>query len=192
MTSRIAYVVPQEWKFVPEIMTVHGIRLERLVKSVTAEVESYRFTGVKWPDHPYEGRQCPTYSVQSIKEMRTYPKGTLCVRMNQRAAKVAMHLLEPGSPDSFVAWGFFNAIFEQKEYAESYVMEQTARAMLASDLKLKREFEEKIGADSAFAGNPDVRLNWLYLRSPWGDPWLNKYPVGRLVSDVHVKTEEVR
>lgn len=188
----VAYLVPQEWSFVPEVMRVHGIDLERLQRSVTAEVQSYRFTDVKWPDHPYEGRQCPTYTMQSIKEMRTYPKGTLCIRMNQRAAKVAMHLLEPKSPDSFVAWGFFNAIFEQKEYAESYVMEQTARAMLASDPALKREFEEKVRRDSVFARSPDDRLNWLYLRSPWADPWLNKYPVGRLVSDAHLKTEGAR
>jgi hypothetical protein len=61
----------------------------------------------------------------------------------------------------------------------------------ASDPKLKKEFEDKISGDFVSAGSPDGRLNWLYLRSPWGDTWLNKYPVGRLVSGAHLTTEEV-
>ena len=43
---------------------------------------------------------------------------------------MAAHLLEPQGPDSFVAWGFFDAIFEQKEYGEDYVVEKLARDML--------------------------------------------------------------
>jgi hypothetical protein len=62
--------------------------------------------------------------------------------MNQRTARVIAHILEPKAPDSYLYWGFFDAIFEQKEYAESYVMESLARKMLAEDPELKKEFEQ--------------------------------------------------
>ncbi len=46
-------------------------------------------------------------------------------------------LLEPDAPDSLLFWGFFNSIFEQKEYGEGYMLEKLARDMLAKDEKLK-------------------------------------------------------
>jgi len=178
----LAYLVPQEWKFVADVLKVHGVKVDRLAVSVSIEVESYKFADVKFRERPYEGRQGATFKTELIKESRSYPKGTLVIRTNQRAAKVAIHLLEPKSPDSFVSWGFFNAIFEQKEYAESYVMEEVAVKMLAEDSTLKQEFEQKVRSDSTFAKSPDARLNWLYLRSKWTDPWVNKFPIGRIVS----------
>ena len=102
-----------------------------------------------------------------------------------------MHLLEPRGPDSFVGWGFFNAIFEQKEYTEQYVMEKVGGKLLADDPGLKKEFEERIKADTSFARDPSARVNWFYLHSLWGDPWLNKYPVGRIMSQAVLKTEKL-
>ncbi len=62
--------------------------------------------------------------------------------MNQRAARVAVHLFEPRSGDSFVAWGMFNSIFEQKEYAEDYVMERVGEHLLEDRPLLRKEFED--------------------------------------------------
>jgi hypothetical protein len=93
-----------------------------------------------------------------------------------------MHWLEPGGPDSALAWGLFDAIFEQKEYGEGYVLERLARAMLESDAKLKEEFEQKVASDAAFAASPELRLNWFYQRSPWWDTRIGLYPVGKLDS----------
>ena len=111
---------------------------------------------------------------------RAYPAGSIVVPVAQRASHVAVHLLEPTSGDSFVAWGFFNAIFEQKEYAEDYVMEKEGEAMLAADPALRAAFTGKVTADTAFARDPNARLNWLYNRSRWADDRLNMYPVGRI------------
>ncbi len=188
----LAYLIPEEWKFIPEIMKLHGVKMQVLVAPVTATVESYMFSNIRWNDAPYEGRQMATFKVNTITESRTYPAGTVLIPMNQRAAKVAMYLLEPRSPDSFAAWGFFNAIFEQKEYAEPYVMEEEARKMIAADPGLKKEFEQKLQLDSTFSKNPHARLNWFYLRSRWADPWLDKYPIGRVVSPVEFTTRQYR
>lgn len=117
-----------------------------------------------------------------VREKIAYPAGSAVVPLDQRAAKVAIHLLEPQGPDSFVAWGFFDAIFEQKEFGEDYVVEKLAREMLAKDPRLAAEFEAKLAADPKFARSPEARLAFFYDRSPWRDPKMGLYPVGRLGS----------
>ena len=111
--------------------------------------------------------------------------------MNQRTAKVIANILEPDARDSFVYWGFFNAIFERKEYVESYVMEEYARMMLASDPNLKSEFEHKIQSDSTFAADPSQILMWFYQKSPYWDDHINRYPVGRIMDRKILSTLEL-
>ena len=81
-----------------------------------------------------------------------------------------------------LSWGFFNAIFEQKEYGESYILEGLAREMMADDPKLREEFEERLVNDEAFAASPAARLDFFYRRSKYWDSYMNVYPVGRIVS----------
>ena len=100
--------------------------------------------------------------------------------MNQRTARVIAHILEPKAPDSYLYWGFFDAIFEQKEYAESYVMESLARKMLAEDPELKKEFEQKKTDNPDFTNNFWAILNWFYSKTPYWDQKKNVYPVGKI------------
>ena len=90
-----------------------------------------------------------TFKDRQGARKRLFPAGSVLVPLAQPAGHVAMHLLEPEGPDSFVAWGFFNAIFEQKEYGEAYVLEKLAREMLANDPDLRREFEKRLVDDPA-------------------------------------------
>ncbi|MEW6511579.1 MAG: M14 family metallopeptidase [Bacteroidota bacterium] len=187
-----AYLVPQEWRFVAEKLAIHGVRMERLKEQMTAEIESYRFNNVRLPSNSFEGRQLPEYTVTPYRERRSFPRGTIVVPTAQRAGKVLMHLLEPRGPDSFAAWGFFNAIFEQKEYAEAYVMEEIGARLLSEDPVLKREYEETLRRDTVLARSPGARLNWLYTHSPWRDPFRNVYPVARLMERAPLVTETWR
>jgi len=114
-------------------------------------------------------------------EERTFPARSVVVDMNQRRARVVAHILEPDGPDSFVRWGFFDAVFEQKEYADSYVMEKVAREMLAEDESLRDEFEKKKTDDPEFASSPRRILNWFYQRTPYWDPRKNVYPIGKIL-----------
>lgn len=181
------YIVPVQWKSVIEVLAAHGLRLQRLAAPLTIEVESYRFSEAKLPGMPFEGRAMPTYQTMLVKESRTFPSGSVVVPMDQAAAHVAVHLLEPQSPDSFVAWGFFNAIFEQKESGEDYVLEKLAREMLMKDENLRREFEQRVATDPKFAASARDRLRFFYERSPYWDQQMNRYPVGRLTTKLDVK-----
>jgi hypothetical protein len=175
-----AYIVPPELTYVPELLRVHGILFKQLPLPDSLDVESYRFTGAKFAERPFEGRQNVTFTASLIRERRHFPAGSLLIPTRQRTANVLVHLLEPRSPDSFAAWGFMNSIFEQKEYAEEYVMEKVGAELLAQQPALRQAFEECVRTDSSFAHKPAARLNWLFQHSPWGDPAVGVYPVGRL------------
>ncbi len=178
------YIVPPQWKDAIEVLQAHGVQFERLTKALTIEVESYRFTDVKFAAASFENRVTVNFKANPIKENRTFPAGSAVVPLAQEAANVAIHLLEPNSTDSFVYWGFFNAMFEQKEYGEGYVLEKLAREMMAKNPELKKEFEEKL-KDEKFAKSPQARLNFFYERSPY---FLNQrvglYPVGRITTKI--------
>ncbi len=181
-----AYIIPPEWTNVIDRLKLHGISMKTLIKPFTVKTSVSRFSNVKWQQRSYEGRHKATYDLADTMETHTYPAGSVLVDMNQRRARVIAYLLEPKSPDSFVAWGFFDAILEQKEYFESYVMEPQARKMLAADPSLKAEFERKKAADPAFAKSSDAILNWFYSKTPWWDSHYNVYPVGRILDRTSV------
>jgi hypothetical protein len=173
-----AYLIPPEWTDVIERLSRHGIQFTRLANDWTVPVRSYQLKEPDWRVTPYEGRFTVSYKIREITDVRTYPAGSVVVEMNQRTARVAAHILDPAAGDSFVKWGFFNAIFEQKEYVESYVIEEYARAMLQQDEDLKKEFEEKMATDEKFASSPRLIRRWFYQRTPFWDDRIGRYPVG--------------
>ncbi|HEY0320102.1 MAG TPA: M14 family metallopeptidase [Pyrinomonadaceae bacterium] len=181
------YIVPPQWKDVIEILALHGLRLQKLAAPAEIEVESYRFSEVKWASTPFEGRLRASFKTSTVRETRTYAAGSIVIPLAQAGSRVAMHLLEPDAPDSFISWGFFNAIFEQKEDAEDYKLEKLAREMLSRDENLRREFEERLKNDPKFAASPEARLRFFYERSPYWDRQMNLYPVGRITAPLKLR-----
>lgn len=181
------YIVPAQWQSVIEVLQAHGIKFRRISKPLKLEVESYKFTEAKWAGISFENRLPLTFKASPIKEVREFPANSVVVPLDQEAANVAIHLLEPESQDSFVYWGFFNAAFEQKEYAEGYILEKLAREMLAKDSNLRKEFEEKL-KDEKFAKSPQARLTFFYERSPYyQNQRVGFYPVGRIINRIDIK-----
>ncbi len=176
----LGYVVPVQWQDVIALLKAHGLEYKTLAESVTMEVESYRFTNVRWPSGPFEGRHLPVYDLETIKESKLFPAGSAVVALAQPLARVVLNLLEPGAPDSLAKWGFFNAVFEQKEYGEPYVLESLAREMMDKDPGLRQEFEQRLKTEAAFASDPGARLEFFYQRSPYWDAQMKLYPVARL------------
>ncbi len=177
------YIVPPQWSEAIKVLQFHGIKIRRLTKPLEIEVESYRLTEPKWGTSSFENRITLGFKTVSITEKRLFPENSAVVQMSQEAANAAIHLLEPNSPDSLVYWGFFNSIFEQKEFGESYVIEKLAIEMLAKDESLRNEFAEKL-KDEKFAGNSSARLRFFYDRSPYAKEKIGIYPVGRIIDKI--------
>lgn len=184
-----AYLIPREWDEVIERLGLHGIKVSRLAEATKLEVVTSRLSKPQWQSAPYEGRQTVKFQIQEAVDSVTFPVGTAVVIASQRGNRTLAQLLEPNSRDSFVRWGFFNAVFEQKEYAEDYVMEEIAPRMLAESKALKDEFETKLQSDSTFAKSPAERLKFFYERSPYWDQSLGLYPVRKVMSRVDLILE---
>jgi hypothetical protein len=166
---------------VQERLTAHGIRSTRIVSDITTKVQSYRASSVTFGARPYEGRQ--TAKVQGSwadAGQVVLRAGTLLVPVAQARGRLVVEFFEPAAPEALVGWGFFNAVFEQKEYMEAYVAEEEARAMLARDPALQAAFDDKVKNDPAFAADKEARLDFFYRRHPAWDERINLLPVVRL------------
>jgi hypothetical protein len=184
-----AYLIPAEWTDVIARLDLHGIQYHRLQAPREVAVSTWKFERVQWAKGTIEGHErVESLDMQAISEEIHFPAGSVLVPTSQRSARIIVHLLEPGSEDSLLRWGFFNAIFEQKEWGESYVLEGLAREMLAKDPALCAEFEQKKAADKVFAADSEAILNWFYNHSPYRDQQMNVYPVGRVMDGATVKS----
>lgn len=176
-----AYIIPAQWKSVIGLLELQGVKMTRLRNDTDLTVTTWKFNNPRWQPNPYEGRH-PLISFDS-REMtvtKTFPKGSVLVDMAQPGARIIAHLLEPKGNGSLLYWGFFDAIFEQKEYAENYVMEPIAAKMIAENPGLKAEFEKKKSEDPAFAKNPNAILNWFFTKTPYWDDHKDIYPIGKI------------
>jgi hypothetical protein len=188
-------VIPRQWTHVIEVLAAHDVTLRRTSSAWTGKVEGYQCAGMQWQGAPFEGRH-PIFAGENpgtqpghyghctlTTETLSYPAGSVVVPLDQRLSKVAIQWLEPDGPDSALRWGFFDPIFEQREYGEAYVLEKLARENLAKDPGLKAEFEHRIESDAHFAASPEARLQFFYERSAWFQQnRVGQYPVGRLLS----------
>ena len=180
-TTPVEYVIPVALTDVIERLDAHGVEYRRLDEPTELEVSTWAFDRVEWAPRPFENRhRITSFDARPVTRTLRYPAGSVVVPLDQRAANVAMHLLEPHGPDSLLRWGFFDHIFESKEYAEPRVLERIAREMLAADPALKAAFERRVADDPEFAADPHARLYWFYERTPYFDERLNVYPVGRI------------
>ncbi|NHQ81246.1 peptidase [Chromobacterium vaccinii] len=185
-----AYVVPAQWREVIDRLKTHGIAMTTLDKPTALDVTAYRLDEVKLgtpfePDREsadkipgYEGRLLISGKPVAMPRKVTYPAGSVVINPDQPLGALAMVLLEPSSPDSFLSWGFFNANLTSAEAPEAYVMEPMARRMLAESPELRKAFAARLKSDPKFAKDRNARLNWFYERTPFADSNRYLYPVG--------------
>ncbi len=182
ITPPAAYVVPAQWTAIIDRLDAHGIRYERTGQSQTIRAEGYQLDDPVWASQPFEGHlMLRDFALHAAPREVTLPPGSAIVSLDQRAANVAIALLEPQAPDSLLRWGYLDAVFEAKEYGEPRVVEQLAREMLARDPALKAAFAQKLRDDPAFAADSRARLAFFFERSPWyAAQHIGAYPVLRL------------
>jgi murein tripeptide amidase MpaA len=176
-----AYLVPPTY---PEV--IDRLRLHRIAFSVSAQPKKVSVTMARLTDgqanaQPFEGHyqlKAPAVTYETVE--RLWPAGTVEVPIDQPLGDLAILLLDPASPEGFLAWGFFPEILQRTEYLEGYVMAPMAERMLAADPVLKAAFEDRIKTDKAFAEDSAARMEWFYTRSPYADKAYLLYPIGKL------------
>jgi hypothetical protein len=177
-----AYAILPAWTPIVEKLAAHGIRTEPLWRAATVRAERYRLTDPSWDPKPFESHhRLRDVAIASDTATFALPEGTVLVPMDQPAANLVANLLEPAASDSLLRWGFFDAIFEQKESPDARVAERLAREMIDADPAIAAAFKARLAADPLFAKDPDARLAFFYERSPWyAAQRIGTYPVLRL------------
>ncbi|MBX3429145.1 MAG: M14 family metallopeptidase [Hyphomonadaceae bacterium] len=179
---RGGYAVPAGWAdIVGAKLEHHGVTFSALEAPKRFErAEAFRATHVRFSTSPFEGRMLANVDGAWGEEAVELGAGALIVPITQPRARLLMALLEPQAPDSLLAWGFFNACFEQKEALEPYVAEMIARDIMANDLAVRTEFNRRLREDAAFAANADARLEFFLRRHKSWDEQYMRYPVVRV------------
>ena len=180
-----AYYIPPEYAHIAEHLRLHGIEVEQVKRAQWADVERYRFSEVSFARSPYESRFRVNFQLEKYGTKVWLAENGFLVRTAQRGLRAILHLLEPVAPDSLVRWGFFQSIFERKEYAEPYIMEPIAQKMLAEDEELRKTFAALL-EDEEFRNDPNRRLDLFYQRSVYFDRGEKVYPIVRLLELPHV------
>ncbi|MCX7861932.1 MAG: M14 family metallopeptidase [Bacteroidales bacterium] len=176
------YIVPKAWaSFFKHYFDLHDIKYIETDEEQEITAKFYSFSNVKLASTSYENCQrVLNFQVQTISRKVKFQKGSLLVSTNQPNYRILVHLIEPEAPASLFTFGFFNCIFEQKEYGETYVLEPLAQKML-EDETIKKQFEDYIHK------NPNATsyeiLNWFYNKSKYADEWLNVYPIGKIFTE---------
>ena len=178
------YVIPAGYaQVVAERLKLHGILFQALPERSHVAVETFRASRTTPSPAVFEGRLGMSVDGQWKPEVRDLPAGSIYVPVAQPLGVLAMELLEPTAPDSFLAWGFFNACFEQKESMEGYVTEQVARERLSRDPELRTEFARRLALDEDFRKSPAERLLFFEQRAPSWDEKMNLVPVFRVARE---------
>lgn len=176
------YVVPTPYaQEIAHRLHAHGIRFETAVhRGHEMAAQHFRATRVQFSSTPFEGRLRTRLEGQWQQGQQAIDAGSLYVPLDQPLARLIVALLEPQAPDSFAAWGFFNACFEQKEQLEPYVAEQIASEMLKASPSLRAEFQQKLDSEPDFAADPAARLEYFLQRHSSWDARYNLYPIYRV------------
>lgn len=176
-----AYLVPQGWQAVIELLRLNGVQLQRLSHDTSIRVNYYHIDEYKSLPRPYEKHHRNTevkLSVHSITQR--FLKGDYLVYTGQRADRYIVETLEPQGDDSFFSWNFFDAVLQQKEGYSNYRWEDVAGPYLQSHPELKQQLEEKKKSDKQFAASAAAQLDFVYKHSPWYEPAHLRYPVYRV------------
>ncbi|HEY3250705.1 MAG TPA: M14 family metallopeptidase, partial [Ignavibacteria bacterium] len=111
ITKPAAYVVPQAWWQVIELLKLNGVDMQRLNEDKSIDAESYYIEKFDSRNPPYEGHYLHSnVQLRKVTQTRKFYKGDYIVYTNQTCNNFIMNVLEPQGVDSYFAWNFFDAI----------------------------------------------------------------------------------
>ena len=181
-TKPFAYIIPQAYDEVIDLLTRNKVHLERLDEDVDLYVEMYHIEDFKTSPFPYEGHYPHNSTkVRHVHVTKTFRAGDYIVLCDQDAIRYIFETLEPEAPDSYFNWNFFDGVLAQKEYYSDYVFEDLAVQFLKENPLIKEELEVHKLTDKEFKKSPEGILDWVYKKSPWYEPTHRMYPVARVM-----------
>ncbi|MBL7811319.1 MAG: hypothetical protein JNL57_03765 [Bacteroidetes bacterium] len=175
------YIIPFAWKEVAERLQWNGMPVKMVPFDSLTRLRVSYITRAEAGKSPYEGHFVHHgVTTRDTLLYRPVYKGDYIVTVNAENYRFLSSVLEPRAPDSYFAWGFFDAVLQQKEWFSDYVWVDKAEELLQKDPALKKEFDGKRASDAAFAADARAQLVWIYRNSAYYEATHNLYPIYRL------------
>jgi hypothetical protein len=178
----LAYIIPQGWWPVIDLLKVNKVNMQVLPKDTEVEVEVYRIEDYKTLPRQYEMHHLNSDVVVSTsRQLVKFRKGDYFIPLNQPANRFLVEVLEPQADDSYFAWNYFDGILGRKEGYSAYAFEDIAAQYLNEHPDVRKLLEARKSTDTAFAKSASAQLDFVYRNSPYYEPDHLRYPVYRLV-----------
>jgi hypothetical protein len=178
----VAYIIPQGWWKVIDLLKLNKVNMRALSKDTSMEVEVYKIEDYKTLPRQYEMHHLNTeVTVSTNKQTMQFRKGDYYIPLNQPANRFLVEVLEPQADDSYFAWNYFDGVLGRKEGYSAYAFEDIAAQYLSEHPDVKKQLEARRSTDTAFAKNAGAQLDFVYRNSPYYEPDHMRYPVYRVV-----------
>jgi hypothetical protein len=184
----LAYIIPQSWQRVIDLMQLNGVQMKRLAVDTEIELEMYYIEDYKTVNKPFEGHYLHSQvKLRSENQTVKFYQGDFIIFTNQVQNRYIVETIEPQGVDSFFNWNFFDSILGQKEYFSDYVFEYEAARLLKEDSEMLARLEDEKKKNHALLQSPKLQLDWVYRNSKHYEKTHMRYPVGRLLSPAKIE-----
>ena len=110
----VAYIIPKAQKYLIEKLQILGLNVDQLSHTKKIEVDAYYVSTLDKDNFKYEGvfrQYVKTYTDLIFKE---FELGDYIIYMNQKNSALAVEVLEPEAPNSFISFGLIKTELNQE------------------------------------------------------------------------------
>lgn len=175
-----AYVIPQAWSNIIELLKLNRVVMQRLNSDTVMNVNCYYIENYKTSQKPYEGHYLHHSVSYKTNTMQVdFYKGDYLIFCDQISNRFLIETLEPKAVDSYFNWNFFDSFLQQKEWFSDYVYEETAEKIWNENPELRNELNKYV-LENNLQNNHYEQLAWIFKNSPQHEKTAFRYPIFRI------------
>ncbi|SDC71852.1 M14 family metallopeptidase [Williamwhitmania taraxaci] len=129
-----AYILSIPDPEVISLLKIHGIKVERLDKVISLEVDKFIIEELKAAPKLNQGHYTETAVGHFVKETKEFPAGSYLVRTSQPLGYLVSYLMEPQSDDGLLFWNYFDR-YLQPQWSRSYNPYPVYKVMGTTEIK---------------------------------------------------------
>jgi hypothetical protein len=129
-----AYLIKLSDPTVANLLIKHGIKVKKLIKNCTLEVESFKITDLKPAERLNQGHYTNAVNGLMVKDTIEFQAGNYVILMNQPLANLAAYMLEPETNDALLLWNYFDR-YLVPQWGKGFYAYPVYRLMKTADLK---------------------------------------------------------
>ena len=181
----LAYIIPQAWAKIIKLFKLNNVAMRRLTHDTTLNLQMYYIGDFRTASRPYEGHYLHSnVKLNPVTMPVKFFQADYVVYTNQALNRYIVETLEPQGVDSFFAWNFFDSVLGQKEGYSDYVFEDIAAGLLKREPALRKQLDSAKTKNPQLANSARAQLSFVYTHSPYAEKTFQRYPVGRILTDV--------